>query len=114
MGNEEDERSAAGRGRIREVLDSVQSEVTISRVWDESPSVSSRGFQPRTQSHPFLWAGKLMAGKLMVDRHGWTGRIVQANPRVVARRVCRLSPPVITTPGSAKALPESFARGRRQ
>jgi len=50
MGNEEDERSAAGRGRIREVLDSVQSEVTISRVWDESPSVSSRGFQPRTQS----------------------------------------------------------------
>jgi hypothetical protein len=45
---------AAGPGKIPKVLDSVESEVTINRVWDESPSVSSRGFQPRTQSLFFL------------------------------------------------------------
>jgi hypothetical protein len=49
----------------------------------------------------------------VLDMKGGATNIYQDNPRVVAWRHSRLSPPVITTPGSAKALPESFA-GRRQ
>lgn len=42
---------AAGREkRIPKVLDSIEFDGILNCVWDESPSVSSRGFQPRTQS----------------------------------------------------------------